>query len=189
MTAACVLEATITAGCDGCSDVPPTVYRSFPCDQGCTSLGCKTVYTVVTASGSACESSSHYPCQIVFLPLAKDADIFAGSVAATQTQDDAGVETATSTVTETVVVSPTLTTQPDTSAASPTTAQADTDAASSVSTQTDTAVATLTTTTTIDAGAESSTTAQGDSIKTSEVSKAVASTAGAARLVARFLLS
>ena len=188
MTAACVLEATITAGCDGCSDVPPTVYRSFPCDQGCTSLGCKTVYTVVTASGSACESSPHYRCQIVFSRLAKDADIFAGAVAATQTQDDAGVETATSTVTETVAVSTTLTTQPDTSAASPTTAQADTDAASSVSTQTDTAVATLTTTTTIDAGAESSTTAQGELIKTSEVSKAVASTAGAARLVARFLL-
>ena len=187
MTAACVYEATITAGCDGCSDVPPTVYRSFPCDQGCTSLGCKTVYTVVTASGSACESP-HYRCQIVFSRLAKDADIFAGAVAATQTQDDAGVETATSTVTETVAVSTILTTQPDTSAASPTTAQADTNAASSVSTQTDTAAATPTTTTPIDAGAESSTTAQGDSIKTSEVSKAVASTAGAARLVARFLL-
>ncbi len=54
MTADCVYEATITAGCDGCSDVPPTVYKSFPCDQGCSGLGCKTVFSVMTVTGGAC---------------------------------------------------------------------------------------------------------------------------------------
>jgi len=50
-TAACVVPATITAGCGSCPAVPPTVYRSFPCDQGCSNLGpCKTLYEIVTAS-------------------------------------------------------------------------------------------------------------------------------------------
>ena len=50
-TAACVVPATITAGCGSCPATPPTVYRSFPCDQGCSNLGpCKTLYEIVTAS-------------------------------------------------------------------------------------------------------------------------------------------
>ncbi|KAK4032697.1 hypothetical protein C8A01DRAFT_20258, partial [Parachaetomium inaequale] len=57
VTAACVVPATITAGCGGCGDAPPTVYRSFPCDQGCDNIGCKTVYSVVTATESVCAAS------------------------------------------------------------------------------------------------------------------------------------
>lgn len=51
MTAACVAPATIVAGCGSCPATPPTIYRAFPCDQGCSNLGpCKTVYEIVTAS-------------------------------------------------------------------------------------------------------------------------------------------
>ncbi|KAK4233347.1 hypothetical protein C8A03DRAFT_38946 [Achaetomium macrosporum] len=59
MTIDCVVPATITAGCGSCPDTPPTIYRSFPCDQGCSNLGgCKTVYSVVTASDNECDGSS-----------------------------------------------------------------------------------------------------------------------------------
>ncbi|KAK3307175.1 uncharacterized protein B0T15DRAFT_501728 [Chaetomium strumarium] len=54
MTVDCVVPATITAGCGTCPDTPPTIYRSYGCDEGCGAEGlggCKTVYSVVTASG------------------------------------------------------------------------------------------------------------------------------------------
>lgn len=56
VTAACVVPATVTAGC-GCPDPPATVFRSHPCDLGCEGLGgCRTVYTVVRADGDGeCE--------------------------------------------------------------------------------------------------------------------------------------
>ncbi|KAK4155879.1 hypothetical protein C8A00DRAFT_13135 [Chaetomidium leptoderma] len=54
VTAACVIEATVTAGCGGCAATAPTIYHSFPCDQGCGGLGCKTIYNVVTATDSVC---------------------------------------------------------------------------------------------------------------------------------------
>jgi hypothetical protein len=55
VTAACVVPATVTAGCGTCADTAPTIFRSFPCDEGCDNLGCKTVYEVVTATDNACE--------------------------------------------------------------------------------------------------------------------------------------
>ncbi|KAG7287203.1 hypothetical protein NEMBOFW57_006708 [Staphylotrichum longicolle] len=56
MTAACVVPATIVAGCGSCPATPPTIYRGFPCDQGCSNLGpCKTIYEIVTAS-DLCDS-------------------------------------------------------------------------------------------------------------------------------------
>ncbi|KAL2196947.1 hypothetical protein P885DRAFT_60942 [Corynascus similis CBS 632.67] len=58
MTVACVVPATITAGCGDCGESPPTIYRSFPCDEGCNNLGCKTVYSIVTATtDSDCTAS------------------------------------------------------------------------------------------------------------------------------------
>ncbi|KAK0620077.1 hypothetical protein B0T14DRAFT_603741 [Immersiella caudata] len=47
VTAACVIEATITAAC-GCPNPPLTIFSSHPCSLGCGGLGCATVYTVVT---------------------------------------------------------------------------------------------------------------------------------------------
>ncbi|KAK0643741.1 hypothetical protein B0T16DRAFT_416558 [Cercophora newfieldiana] len=47
VTAACVIEATITAAC-GCPNPPETIFSSHPCSLGCGGLGCATVYTVVT---------------------------------------------------------------------------------------------------------------------------------------------
>lgn len=55
VTMACVAPATITAGCSGCGETPPTIYRSFPCDQGCDNIGCKTVFSIVTATDNECE--------------------------------------------------------------------------------------------------------------------------------------
>ncbi|KAL2165026.1 hypothetical protein VTH06DRAFT_322 [Thermothelomyces fergusii] len=58
VAAACVVPVTITAGCGGCPESPPTVYRSFPCDEGCDNLGgCRTVYSVVTATGGVCTAA------------------------------------------------------------------------------------------------------------------------------------
>ncbi|KAK4096212.1 hypothetical protein N658DRAFT_527903 [Parathielavia hyrcaniae] len=58
VTLACIVEATITAGCDGCPAPPPTIYRSFPCDQGCGGLGgCQTTYRVVTPPDGVCETA------------------------------------------------------------------------------------------------------------------------------------
>ncbi|SPQ25366.1 d518b934-6f69-4895-b448-2939b611c5c5 [Thermothielavioides terrestris] len=71
LTIDCVVPATITAGCDGCPTAAPTVYRSFPCDQGCNVVGCKTVYTVVTATDGVCDedepsSSAESPSSTAF---------------------------------------------------------------------------------------------------------------------------
>ncbi|KAL2018667.1 hypothetical protein VTK56DRAFT_502 [Thermocarpiscus australiensis] len=57
VTADCVILATVTISC-GCPDPPATIFRSHPCDRGCSGLGCATVYTVVTSSGSACFATS-----------------------------------------------------------------------------------------------------------------------------------
>ncbi|KAL2177787.1 uncharacterized protein P884DRAFT_199726 [Thermothelomyces heterothallicus CBS 202.75] len=57
VAAACVVPATITAGCGDCPESPPTVYRSFPCEEGCNNIGCRTVYSVVTATGSVCPAA------------------------------------------------------------------------------------------------------------------------------------
>ncbi|KAL1842338.1 hypothetical protein VTJ49DRAFT_5506 [Mycothermus thermophilus] len=60
----CVIPATITAGCGSCAaDAVPTIYRSFPCpeDGGCPGLGCKTIFTVVTASGDECAEVTASP--------------------------------------------------------------------------------------------------------------------------------
>ncbi|KAL2171528.1 hypothetical protein VTG60DRAFT_2696 [Thermothelomyces hinnuleus] len=61
LAAACVVPATITAGYGDCPESPPTVYRSFPCDEGCYNIGCRTVYSVVTATGSVRESHPRSP--------------------------------------------------------------------------------------------------------------------------------
>ncbi|KAK4110375.1 hypothetical protein N656DRAFT_292227 [Canariomyces notabilis] len=59
MTIQCVASVTITAGCGTCPASPPTIYRGYPCEEGCSALtGCKPVYTVVTAAageGGECE--------------------------------------------------------------------------------------------------------------------------------------
>ncbi|KAH6855919.1 hypothetical protein B0I37DRAFT_411878 [Chaetomium sp. MPI-CAGE-AT-0009] len=54
VTMACVVPATITAGCNGCGETPPTIYRSFPCDGGCENIGCQTIYTIATETDN-CE--------------------------------------------------------------------------------------------------------------------------------------
>ncbi len=55
VTAACVVEATVTAGC-GCPETPVTIYHSYPCELGCDALtACGTFYKVVTATD--CELS------------------------------------------------------------------------------------------------------------------------------------
>ncbi|KAK4134652.1 hypothetical protein BT67DRAFT_441817 [Trichocladium antarcticum] len=59
MAVACVVPATVTAGCGGCAETAPTIFRSHGCDRGCDGLGgCKTVYTVVTSSGDVCSVST-----------------------------------------------------------------------------------------------------------------------------------
>ncbi|KXX72835.1 hypothetical protein MMYC01_210620 [Madurella mycetomatis] len=58
-TLQCVTPVTITAGCGTCPDTPPTVYRGYPCEEGCSGLGgCRPVYTVVTAGDDAGECES-----------------------------------------------------------------------------------------------------------------------------------
>ncbi|EAQ87434.1 hypothetical protein CHGG_04053 [Chaetomium globosum CBS 148.51] len=58
VTMECVAPATITAGCGSCDETPPTIYRSFPCDQGCDNIGCKTVFSVETATDGECASGA-----------------------------------------------------------------------------------------------------------------------------------
>ncbi|KAK4099222.1 hypothetical protein N658DRAFT_430307, partial [Parathielavia hyrcaniae] len=59
VTLACIVEATITAGCDGCPAPPPTIYRSSPCDQGCAGLGgCQTTFRVVSPPDGVCAGTA-----------------------------------------------------------------------------------------------------------------------------------
>ncbi|KAK4141788.1 uncharacterized protein C8A04DRAFT_30633 [Dichotomopilus funicola] len=61
VTAACVVQATVTAGCGDCDANPPTVYRGFPCEEGCGNIGCETKYKVVTASDGVCGATTPGP--------------------------------------------------------------------------------------------------------------------------------
>ncbi|KAK3294169.1 uncharacterized protein B0H64DRAFT_374990 [Chaetomium fimeti] len=61
VTMACVVPATVTAGCDGCGETPPTIYRSFPCDEGCDNIGCQTIYSVATATDNECATGGAGP--------------------------------------------------------------------------------------------------------------------------------
>ncbi|KAH6632508.1 hypothetical protein F5144DRAFT_593245 [Chaetomium tenue] len=58
VTMECIALATITAGCGSCGETPPTIYRSFPCDEGCDNIGCKTLFSVVTATDNECATGA-----------------------------------------------------------------------------------------------------------------------------------
>ncbi|KAL2121343.1 hypothetical protein VTJ04DRAFT_5370 [Mycothermus thermophilus] len=54
VTLQCIVQATVTAGCDSCPvTAVPTIYREYPCEGPCPD-GCRTDYTVLTAEADMC---------------------------------------------------------------------------------------------------------------------------------------
>lgn len=94
MTVACVVPATITAGCGDCGESPPTIYRSFPCDEGCNNLGCKTVYSIVTATTDS-------DCELFPSPSPTISSSSSRSVPVSSGPDDGDVESSTGTASPT----------------------------------------------------------------------------------------